>query len=266
MKKLVIARRLSQAIFLLIFLGILWPFAHPLKDFLSSRIFTRTDPLVMIFSSVSQRVVLQGLAFSLGMLLATLLLGRFFCGWVCPLGTVIDLTGALRKRKVALRDRTKIKVRAVKFYILGVIAIFSLFGIYLAGALDPMVIMARFFFFNLVPVADFLAGADLRYFMDSGIIFLVFVLICSSAIFISRVWCRAICPLGAIYALVARFSLLRRVVTKCDNCGVCISNCRTGAIKDDSSYVKGECILCMDCVYDCPQKATKFTWGFFRRH
>jgi len=259
MKKLVIARRFSQAFFLLLFLGILWPFAHPLERFLSSRIFSRTDPLVMIFSSISQRAVLQGMVFSFIMLLATLVLGRFFCGWICPLGTAIDWTGALRKKKTFLNSRAAGGMRAVKFYILGLVAVFSLFGVQASTILDPLGIMARFIFLTLAPALEM----GIYYLMESGAVLLLFVLICFSALFISRFWCRAVCPLGALYALVAKFSLLERKITKCDSCGTCVGNCRMGAIKEDAGYIKEECILCMDCVYDCPRNATKFTWVSF---
>ena len=224
MKKLVIARRFSQALFLVLFLGILWPFAHPLERFLSSRIFSRTDPLVMIFSSISQRAILQGMGFSFIMLLATLALGRFFCGWICPLGTAIDWTGALRKRKTFLNNRAAGGMRAVKFYVLGLIAVFSLFGMQTSTILDPLGIMTRFIFSTLTPAFE----AGIYYLMESGAGLLFFVLICLSALFIPRFWCRAVCPLGALYALAAKFSLLERKVTECDSCGTCIGGCRMG--------------------------------------
>jgi ferredoxin len=78
-----------------------------------------------------------------------------------------------------------------------------------------------------------------------------------------RFWCRAICPAGAIYSIISRYSLLTRVVNRCVNCMECEPNCRMSAIKKDMSYAKAECILCMDCIYDCPTHATRFT--FFKK-
>ncbi|MGD2279411.1 MAG: 4Fe-4S binding protein [Candidatus Omnitrophota bacterium] len=243
----------------------------------------------MIFTSISERLLLPGLIFAVVMLALTLILGRFYCGWVCPLGTAIDWAGTLKKKKARPGDRANSKMRKIKFYILGVIAAVSLAGTQVAWVLDPMVIMARFVSLNLIPTATLLIdrffiiliknfdlygpvldfyrvlksnilGVKVHYFPNSPAIFIFFIIVVSTALFLSRFWCRAICPLGALYALVARFAILRRVYEKCINCGTCAAYCRTGAIQKDASYVKGECILCMDCVYGCPAHTTKFTW------
>jgi len=54
--------------------------------------------------------------------------------------------------------------------------------------------------------------------------------------------------------------LIKRTTGNCDECKMCPPDrkagrgeCRMGAIKDDASYVKEECVLCMDCLYDCPR-------------
>ncbi|MFQ5952195.1 MAG: 4Fe-4S dicluster domain-containing protein [Candidatus Omnitrophota bacterium] len=249
-----------------------------------------TNPLIMFITSISERIVLPGIVFAFAMIFLTLVLGRFFCGWVCPLGTMIDGTGALRREKFRpIPNKVNRKIRKIKFYILGIIALIALAGVQVAWILDPMVIMARFVSLNLIPtvtlfldkffamlIRDFglygpvfdlyqalkssFLGVRVYYFASSPIIFLFFVLVISTALIMPRFWCRAVCPLGAVYTLTARFAVLRRVVKKCRHCPVCISACRTGAILDDTSYVKGECILCMDCVYGCPQNATKFSW------
>ncbi|MEA3489405.1 MAG: 4Fe-4S dicluster domain-containing protein [Candidatus Omnitrophota bacterium] len=289
MKKLIILRRSSQAFFLLLFVYILWSTTYPLKGILPPETFFRTNPNIVIFTSVSERLFLPGLAVCLGMLVLTLFLGRFYCGWVCPLGTVIDLTGAARKKKIPVKGRAGAKLRKIKFFLLGAVLVSALFGVQAAWVLDPMVIMARFVSLNLIPaftsvtdrffvflirdlnlygpVQDLYSslkmsflGVKAHYFANSGIIFVFFVLICITALLVSRLWCRFICPLGAFYSVVSRFAVLRRVADKCVSCGECVRNCRMGAINDDNSYVKGECILCMDCVYDCLHGGTRFTF------
>ena len=288
MKKLVIMRRISQAFFLIVFVYILWSTTYPLTGLLPSDTFFKADPLIMIATSISERLILPGIEFAFLAIVLTLILGRFFCGWICPLGTAIDMVGSIGRKVHPEDDAANRKARKAKFIILGVTAFFAALGIQIAWVLDPMVIAARFVSLNLIPsvtfilnsifvllIKDFgiagpvrdlyhllkssLLGVKVYYFSHSFIILCFFLAVCAVFSLIKkRLWCRAICPLGAIYALAARFSLLTRVIGKCTHCMACKPRCRTGAILDDASYVKGECILCMDCIYDCPQRVTAF--------
>jgi len=264
MKKLVLARRYSQIFFLLLFICVIWSVVY-------APLYFKADPLISIF----------GIA-SLAMLGLTLILGRFFCGWICPLGTVIDICGIRAKNRV-------IALNKIKYYILGAVVIFAFFGIGIAWIFDPLVITARFVSLNLIPsftlvldkffialikslnfyqpLYDFyrllkpsVLGAKIYYFPHSLVTLSFFIAILLFLFITKRFWCRAICPLGAIYSIAARFSLLSRRTDKCVHCMKCKINCRMSAIKEDMSYDKGECILCMDCVYDCPERGTKFTW------
>jgi len=290
MKKLTIARRLSQIFFFLVFVYILWSTTYPLKGILPTETFLKTDPLVMIFTSISERVILPwlGLAFIIPVL--SIVFGRFFCGWMCPLGGAIDCCGALTKKKFIPGEGSNKKIRKIKFLILGVIAAFSFVGIQVAWIFDPLVIMARFISLNFIPAVTFLLnsififliqkmglygflhdfyrslkmsllGVKVHFFASSGIIFLFFLVVMATTFFIARLWCRSICPLGAIYASLGRFAFLRRNVKKCVNCGTCVKICRTGAISDGINYEKGECILCMDCVYCCPVNGVEFVFS-----
>lgn len=283
------ARRSSQVFFLALFVYIIWSTTYPLRGLLPPSTLFSVDPLVMIFTSVSERVILPGLALSLAMLAVTLVIGRFFCGWVCPMGTTIDMTGALRKGAGALTDRGNRQARPGKYIILGIITIASAAGVQWAWIFDPMVIMARFVSLNLIPAVTLaldsffialigglhihgplqdlyralkssLLGVHVYYFSHAAVIFLVFAVVCGALFLMPRLWCRTICPLGTIYSLAARFAIFRRVVGRCARCMKCRHRCRMGAIRDDLSYAKGECILCMDCIYDCPQHATRFVW------
>ena len=287
MKKLVITRRISQAFFLGLFVYILWSTTYPLEGVFPPEIFFRANPLIILLTSISERIIIPGVSIAVSMLVLTVIFGRFFCGWICPLGTTIDIFGAIKKKRGELK---KIRgIRSIKLFILGVICLFAFAGIQIAWVFDPMVIFARFVSLNLIPtftlalnsffvagiknfnlygpVYDFyrmlktsILGIKVYYFSNAPIIFLFFVFILATTFFLSRLWCRALCPLGAIYSLFANFSFLERHVDKCSGCGKCVSDCRMGAIKDDASYIKGECVLCMDCIYDCHAHSTRFAW------
>ncbi|MBD3295935.1 MAG: 4Fe-4S binding protein [Candidatus Omnitrophica bacterium] len=296
MRKLVAARRVSQTFFLLAFIYILWSTTFPLRGLLPPGTFFMFDPLITFFTSVSERLLMvTGLVLSSLMIIFTLVLGRFFCGWICPLGTMIDLSGSMTGHGRVTTDRQNDLIRKPKFLILSIVAVAAAFGAQIAWLLDPMVIMGRFVSLNLIPSVTLVVdrafisalrltdmyqplydvyrglrsgflGVKVAYFANSGVIFFSITLILLTALALPRFWCRSVCPLGALYAFLARYALLERVVKKCVSCGRCAPRCRTGAIwSDPKEYSKGECILCMDCIYECASGRTVFRWRFAER-
>ncbi len=288
MKKLIITRRISQLFFLSLFIYILWSTTYPLKGMLHPAILFKLDPLIMIMASISERAFISGTLLSLSMLVLAIIGGRFFCGWICPLGAIIDAAGSLTKKIIPEKDSINNTIHPIKSLILGIIFLFALFSLQEAWLLDPIVIMARFVSMNLIPfvtstltyifillierfgsqgsIGDVyhsmkasVLGVKVAYFSHSLLIFALFAAILAATLLMKRFWCRAICPLGALYSLVSRHAMVGRKVTACVKCQKCKSRCRMGAIKDDLSYKKGECILCMDCVYDCPTHKTSFS-------
>ncbi|MFH1752598.1 MAG: 4Fe-4S binding protein [Candidatus Omnitrophota bacterium] len=293
MKKLVLLRRSSQVFFLGLFIYILWSTTYPLKGALHPDTFFKASPLIILITSISQRIVLNGTLLCLILIALTLILGRFFCGWVCPLGTTIDGMGALRQRGLELKDGSNKRLSRVKYIILTAIILLALVGTQAAWILDPIVIMARFVSLNLIPTITLLVdkafqyairatdfyeplqdlyralkgsvlGAKTGYFPNSTLILILFLFISAGPLFLKRFWCRGICPLGALYSLAARYSPLERIVDECTKCGICRSRCRTGAIREDMSYSKSECVLCMDCVYSCKPHVTRFGMPIFK--
>jgi len=291
MKKMVVLRRLSQVFFSILFIYVLWSTTYPLAGMIMPDMLFKADPLIMAMVSISERVVLPGAVISIVMIVIALIAGRYFCGWVCPLGAAIDMTAALKRRHVILPDKRSAALRKVKFLFLGIFFILALAGIQAAWIFDPVVIAARFVSMNMIPAlthlfnASFIflikdcniqgavkdlyyalkptiLGVKVFYFSHSPVILSFFLAICAASLAVQRFWCRLLCPLGAIYSLAGRASPLRRNTEGCVKCGKCRNSCRMGAIKEDFSYSQGECILCMDCIYDCPSHVTKF--GFFR--
>jgi ferredoxin len=78
-----------------------------------------------------------------------------------------------------------------------------------------------------------------------------------------RFWCRALCPLGALYGLFSRFSLLRRrPAGLCPDCGDCLTICKKGAFTSGEPvrHLSYECQLCLHCLNYCPEGRVSFTW------
>src|SRR5512136_1481444 len=114
----------------------------------------RLDPLAVLAQALSSRSFLFGSAVVLLTVLLTVIAGRAWCGWLCPLGTVLDLI-PLRKR--TLRDKQPnipIKWRSVKYGLLIVILVAALFGNLTLLIFDPLTIFIRTFTAGLWPAAD----------------------------------------------------------------------------------------------------------------
>lgn len=245
--------------------------------------FFRSDPLVAATYLLSAKAFILLLLPGMLVLLFSLLLGRFFCGWICPLGTVLDLaTRWIRKGKplAFLRGR-------FKYYLLAAILFAALFNVNLAGLFDPIAILVRFMTFALYPLFGYLARegwvglyavlGDRRDYLEGGYAFLkgyvlpfretfyplaffslvVFLFVLFLERFERRNWCKNLCPLGTLLGLLARFSLFRRLPARlCGDCGDCREHCPTAF--DEEVLQRSDCILCLDCQRKCRFDRVRF--------
>jgi polyferredoxin len=235
--------------------------------------FLRSDPLAALVSWLSP-LKPAAVAFvpAAIILVLTALLGRVFCGWICPLGTTIDATDTLLWRK-AKRRFPEADHPALKFYLLGATLIAALFGRQIAWLLDPIPLLTRTWATVLWPLGErlynlavtagrpALIALGLRLYPVQPHPFglqlatiMVLITIVGLGFLSRRYWCRNLCPLGALLAFIGRFGLLRRhVADSCADCRKCYRDCKMGAIpdKDYRTTLAPECILCFDCV-SCP--------------
>jgi polyferredoxin len=277
--------RICQLIFLALFLFLFVQTEYRGSDEINSAVntFFRIDPLVL-FSYLLAAKSWSWLLFpALIMVVATLLLGRFFCGWICPLGTILDLmTSKIRKSAPikALKGNTK-------YWLLLPMLSASLFNLNISGLLDPIAILLRgltFFFYpilglgaregwvglyrligerrdNLTPAYN-LVRDNLLPFRDTiyPLAFLSAIILLSIIAlerFEKRNWCRNLCPLGTLLGWLGRFSLFSRLpATLCRDCGQCRELCPTSF--DSDVLLKEECILCMECQQGCLQTRISF--------
>ncbi|MGQ9843182.1 MAG: 4Fe-4S dicluster domain-containing protein [Spirochaetota bacterium] len=204
----------------------------------------------------------------------TFFLGRFFCGWICPLGTTIDAADTIIKPNE--KSKTIIKKNRIKFLVLLASVLIAFLGFNATGYIDPITIAYRGYELFLYPFVSFIGSEPLSwilpgfeardypfYYYNWALIALVFFAILGLSAFFRRFWCRVLCPLGALYALVSHVSLFRRVVdtNKCTHCGSCVKGCRMGAIVTDGvETIEHECIKCFDCLKYCKYEAISFTF------
>jgi polyferredoxin/ferredoxin len=328
--RIVTVRRISQIFFLLLFiwfclvtsLGVeLWQLrGWPVNWIL------QLDPLVAVATMLSTGTLYRGLAWALVTVALSILLGRFFCSWVCPFGTLHHFIGYLSNRgkrvsaKIALNRYHP--AQSIKYYLLlflltaacgsllagllstvqqspillflativalAGVALLSLLkvlpnprnaGILLivfivswlvlgllfpvgdiiaaslqTGLLDPIPLLQRSINLALVPLAEPVSMGQ-RYYEGSLLIGAVFITAVLLNVTVPRFYCRFICPLGALFGVLSAFSLwrigTRRGTGECSRCHLCDLDCE-GACQPGEKIRISECVLCMNCLYTCP--------------
>jgi MauM/NapG family ferredoxin protein len=277
-------RRITQIIFLLFFFFLFLSATYPLKIIIPVDFFLRLDPLVALSAMVSARAWVGGFIWAILALVLTIALGRYFCGWICPLGTTLDVTSYAFKNKAGKSFR---KLRYLKYAILIFLLVGAVFSSQLFWFFDPMALFTRSielavwplitlistnvfgFFFKLLSYPDWLGRVfnffsssllpdQVNLFRMSGWFLLIFLAILTAEFVSRRFWCRYLCPLGALFAVFSKFQIWRRRVdSDCTSCVACQNICKMDAIESDFVQTDyGECIQCYDCVADCPPDVT----------
>ena len=284
-------RRLSQILsfILFLFLFIKTDYSGTNELQYAVNILFRIDPFLAASASLATKTLVVLMWPSLIFIILAFILGRFFCGWVCPMGALLDSCHNIiphAHKGIVSRFHT------LKYYLLGFLLVTAFFGLPLAGYFDPFSILVRglaisvypavnvlttsFFTFTYQqmpawvnyltePVYAFLKATILpfhqNYFELAFISLFILLTIFMLERLERRFFCRNICPVGAFYAIISRFSLMRgRGGTKCGKCRNCMTVCRMGAINEERNISMLDCNLCMDCVDMCP--GNKISFGF----
>ena len=168
---LVWLRRVSQASFLFLFLFLLVKTEYiPQFDNAATaantqlsldqpvNIFLSIDPLVGLSTAVAAHSLFKGLIWCLVLAIPTILIGRFFCGWICPFGTlhhwVSGIFPNIKGGKRIKRNRLQPYMR-LKFYILVGFLVASLFTTVQIGLLDPICLMVRSVGLAIIPALNY---------------------------------------------------------------------------------------------------------------
>ncbi len=229
---------------------------HPVHLFLAA------DPLVAITTALSTHSLYHHLLWAVPLIVLTLVFGRFFCGWICPMGVMHHVLGWMgRKRRVKDRmEQNRMRPsRVVKFAVLAVMLGLAALGSVQIGVLDPIATTWRAFSTVFVPAAGnatFGIYNGERHFQFGALIGILFLAALGLNFIYPRFYCRVLCPLGALLGLLSKFSLFRvaRTPSKCNDCGLCAAECQ-GAASPDTGTQMTECMVCLNCIEACPRDA-----------
>ncbi|MBI5834375.1 MAG: 4Fe-4S dicluster domain-containing protein [Armatimonadetes bacterium] len=257
-----------QAFFLLLFLAAVWLTSFGRIKGWPTSLFLEMDPLVGATTLLTTHTVYRAVLWSLGIVFLTLLVGRAFCNWICPMGTLLQLSGWLSRR--GLPDKQRIegsryrRYFGTKFFILAFILAAALFGTAQNGLLDPQPTLYRSITIGVLPLLGKLGLPIYVRPHDHQFAWLIlgfFVFILAMNAVVPRFFCRTLCPLGGFLGFLSRFSLARieRDPAKCVDCDLCLKSCE-GASDPQGVLRKSECFVCFNCIEDCPYDALSFQW------
>jgi len=205
-----------------------------------------------------------------GVILATVsLLGRWLCGWLCPFGLFSDITDRGSTRRCSPGHRWRAGGFVVAALLLVGVGVFGWMGITNMAPFCSTV-CASGKLYGLLPYYATTASGEVAQLSASGgqaaLIFhaLLFALLIVAMIAISgRVFCRYLCPLGAILGLGNRIAAVRIVhhERSCTGCDRCLDDCPMGIDLANKDFLtQNSCIRCGRCVAICKQDAR--TWEF----
>lgn len=188
---------------------------------------------------------------------ATVLVGRFFCGFFCSFGAVQDLLwlGSHRLRALFPGKRNLKKAdrifRFAKYAVLFYFIIFIWSGVTAVKTAGPWQVFGQYVSFGHWP------GLKLLLSVGGVLLLLIFI----GSLFVQRFFCRYFCPMGAIYSLISQTSFLKidKPRKECGKCHLCTSKCTMGMdLTKKDRIAGGECISCQKCVSWCPKGNVHF--------
>lgn len=208
------------------------------------------DPFAVLQIFLTQHVLETDVIIGAGIILLiyTLLGGRTWCSWVCPINMVADLSAWLRRR-LHIKDRI-ILSRNVRYTVLALSLILSVItGVAAFEWVSPISMFHR----------------ELIFGMGMGLMAVIGVFIFDLLV-LRDGWCGHLCPLGAFYALIGKIAPVRVRFDSpsCTHCGECARVCPEPQVMnlikatEAGMIASGECTNCGRCITVCPEDTLCF--------
>ncbi len=196
-------------------------------------------------------------AMLIGVLGVSLLAGRAFCGWICPVGTLQDFLADLTRRftgekkhvrgkksksrfPVRLSPKLNPWLRSLKYLILGIVILASTWAVY-----PPLR--------EICP-----ARALFSFQLTTPLLISVLIVFIVTSMLNKRFWCKYLCPFGAVLAIFNKIAPLRLVANQssCTTCGRCATECPMDIQNVPENLRSAECIQCLECLETCSVQDT----------
>ncbi len=244
-----------------------WPSHHAnnlaRKEVLPAEMFLMLDPLVSLSTAVASRSWVWSLVSAGCILVVCVLVPRGFCGYLCPLGTTIDLFDwAFSGRVRRFRTPDNGWWVHIKYYLLAGTMICALLGVLVSGFFSAIPVITRAMLFLFEPLqTGTMRGWHQIPTMNAGhlLSLLLFFVVLSLGFLRPRFWCKYVCPSGAVFSIGNLLRATeRKVEASCIDCNKCIEICPFDAIKPDFTTRTTDCTMCQSCGGVCPTHAIKF--------
>ncbi len=259
--RIVTVRRISQGFFFLLLLWLAvvatvgtswwqlrgWPINWLLE----------LAPLTAVATLLATGTLYGSLLWALVAIILTAFLGRFFCGFVCPVGAMNQCLGWLSRRGHDPLERVAANrfagAQALKYYFLFFLLLLAFMGTVQTGLIDPLPLIYRSINLAILPLVDARLNGP-RFYVSVWLLGLIFLTVAALNLLRPRFFCRYLCPLGAFFGLLASLSpwrLGKQEAGKCGDCRLCEEFCE-GACRPSAAIITGECVLCLNCLDRCP--------------
>lgn len=191
----------------------------------------------------------RSISLTLGIVAASFLMGRFFCGYICPIGAMQDFFKYIGRKLRFKEVRFSNKPEILKYIVLIVIMVLSIVGMgNIVSPLSPWLAYLNIF-----------AGLKLQ---TGAVIFLFLILV---SLFGRRIFCRYFCPLGAFQSLLYAIGPLKIKKGNC-NCSYCLKNCPVSEeFRKSENEISPECINCLKCINSCIKNKEGFSIAFMNK-